>query len=32
MYPNEEFFPKTTSPEDATDDDDENGIIMENES
>ncbi|XP_045812878.1 rab escort protein 1 [Trifolium pratense] len=29
MYPNEEFFPKTTSPEDTTDDD-ENGIIMEN--
>lgn len=29
MYPNEEFFPKTTSPEDTMDDDD-NGIIMEN--
>lgn len=29
MYPNEEFFPKTTSPEDTIDDDD-NGIIMEN--
>ncbi|CAI8588472.1 unnamed protein product [Vicia faba] len=28
MYPNEEFFPKTTSPEDSTDDGD-NGIIME---
>jgi hypothetical protein len=31
MYPNEEFFPKMTSPEDTADDD-ENGIIMENES
>ncbi|KAI5438553.1 rab escort protein 1 [Lathyrus oleraceus] len=30
MYPDEEFFPKTTSPEDSTDDDDDNGIIMEN--
>jgi len=29
MYPNEEFFPKTTSPEDTMDDDD-NGIIMDN--
>ena len=29
IYPNEEFFPTTTSPEDPMDDD-ENGIIMEN--
>ncbi|CAL0331665.1 unnamed protein product [Lupinus luteus] len=28
MYPQEEFFPKTTSPEDTTDDDD-NGITLE---
>jgi len=28
MYPNEEFFPKATSPEDPTDEDD-NGLTLD---